>query len=93
MAVSVWEWCLDEYDFNFYKKSQNAKNPFAFGNIDRVINNFMKVKTSRVLRGGSWYTVDDFVRVAYRMIFSPDSRDSDIGFRCVVRFNKPSDNE
>jgi formylglycine-generating enzyme required for sulfatase activity len=40
-------------------------------------------KSSKVLRGGAWYYDWIYVRAAYRTHSTPDSRVSNMGFRCV----------
>lgn len=75
MAGNVEEWCLDFFDWYYYKHAprQNPVGP-ATG-------------SSRVLRGGfSGGNDPSFFRAAKRDLYN--SSDSSIGFRCVV--NTPS---
>ena len=53
MGGNVWEWCMDEYNSDYYAKSPR-ENPVAGGLISFVNDNFTTVKTTRVIRGGSW---------------------------------------
>ncbi len=82
MVGNVWEWCLDEYDSDFYARSPRA-NPFSGGTITEVISNFTNVTTSRVLRGGAWPNLAQSVRVAYRHGDSPTYSLNPNGFRCA----------
>ena len=82
MVGNVQEWCLDEYNEGFYKSSP-SRNPISGDSISYVINNFTNVKTSRVLRGGSWGNSPKFVRVANRNRYPPTGTDTSGGFRCV----------
>ncbi len=82
MVGNVWEWCLDEWDSDFYASSPRD-NPFSGGTITEVINNFTHVKNLRVLRGGSWYSNARGVRVASRGGDSPANPDLNDGFRCA----------
>ncbi|MBI1930692.1 formylglycine-generating enzyme family protein [Candidatus Poribacteria bacterium] len=79
MAGNVSEWCLDEYQEDFYGKSPQ-RNPMAGGKIADVINNFTTVKSVRVIRGGSW--MDSNMLVTSRRY--NDSNWPDFGFRCAV---------
>ena len=65
MAGNVLEWCLDMYNEDFYASSPR-RNPIAGASVLSVTTNFSKIRTARVLRGGSWSQLSQYVRVADR---------------------------
>lgn len=69
MSGNVFEWCSDWYSENYYDISQDTNPPDA------------DTETRRVLRGGSWLTIDNGCRVAYRFNGAPYKRYGYCGFR------------
>ena len=69
MSGNVNEWCQDWYDSGYYIKSpsSNPKGP--------------DTGSDHVLRGGSWFYVPIYARVAYRYGYAPVNRFGSIGFR------------
>jgi len=72
MAGNVEEWVHDWYGDDYYATSPGS-NPQGPDSGDE-----------KVLRGGSWTSVDDFLRSAYRDNNDPNYRSRNIGFRCAV---------
>ena len=87
MAGNVSEWCLDEYDWDFYDtfpRNWFARNPLSVANsLTRLIRKLVHIEGSRVLRGGSWADFARYVRVSNRDNSSPRTTFCDFGFRCV----------
>ena len=75
MAGNVLEWCLDAYQWDFYRNSPR-RNPVAEAEEEDS-------ETSRVLRGGSWIGISLSARVAARSDQDPRFTSGTIGFRCV----------
>ena len=86
MAGNVWEWCLDEYDADFYFVSRNSRNPISGARtIQWILDNFTSIptNTSRVLRGGGWSNSAQYLRVADRFRNTPSFTSAYFGFRCA----------
>ena len=83
MAGNVSEWCLDEYNKDFYASSPR-ENPLSGANtVEWVIKNFTGIKTDRVLRGGSWRDSPEDVQAANRNGNAPTGTGDLYGFRCA----------
>ena len=83
MTGNVWEWCLDAYDSHVYTSSPRRNPIVGAESISTIINNFTTIKSSRVLRGGSWFYSAPYLRVSYRDRDTPRITYTLFGFRCV----------
>ncbi len=76
MVGNVWEWCATRADPLPPYPYPVDKNEWA--------QDYLEGTNVRVLRGGSWYDLQDFARCAVRFRFFPNDRLSSFGFRVVV---------
>jgi formylglycine-generating enzyme required for sulfatase activity len=75
MQGNVWQWVEDAFSGDITPSDGTARSGDS--------------TSSSVLRGGSWYSIPDFLRSADRNGFRPDYRGNNIGFR-VARTLLPS---
>ena len=84
MVGNVWEWCLDEYD------DSTTHQLFAMTEVDinELTNDYLNVKSSRVVRGGSWASSERATQIAYCGWAAPNFTYYNYGFRCVKEIVK-----
>ena len=79
MNGNVWEWCADNYDYNYFKhetgnESNNPKGP--------------EKSSMKVIKGGAWNTEYNVIRNTMRLGINPNQMLCNVGFRCVKIGNK-----
>jgi formylglycine-generating enzyme required for sulfatase activity len=72
MAGNVWEWTSSRYQPYPYHPGDGREDPGAGGD------------GRRVLRGGAWVVLPEYLRSADRFKYSPRISSEYVGFRCVL---------
>jgi formylglycine-generating enzyme required for sulfatase activity len=80
MAGNVWDYLADEWG-PYGPKSQ--ENPVVGGDTFEKGDSFLRVKTRRVIRGGSFDGAPVNLWVEYRDSHPPENAKGFVGFRCV----------
>ena len=85
MGGNVQEWCLDEYNEDFYSVSPRENPLSGADTVDWVINNFTNFNPQNrvVLRGGGGHNDPINIWVADRDSWLPLLSSDSLGFRCV----------
>jgi formylglycine-generating enzyme required for sulfatase activity len=95
LAGNVWEYCLDEWQPDFYSRSPRL-NPLAGDFPSAGLHSldaadppaFRRLAAARrVIRGGSWGAAPANLRVAYRDSHPASGAGNHVGFRCVRAAN------
>ncbi|MEM9379763.1 MAG: formylglycine-generating enzyme family protein [Planctomycetota bacterium] len=75
MSGNVYEWCDDRFSVDYYLQCLS----------NGVVRNPVNTEGDRcVVRGGSFFSVVDGCRIAFRNGFAPDDIDGDVGFRLCL---------
>lgn len=84
MVGNVLEWCIDEYDRDYFD-DLSSDNPIGGQeSVEQIITQYIKIKSSRSIRGGSWVeSGQPRVWITYRRGNEPARTSHLIGFRCV----------
>ncbi len=81
---NVLEWCLDEYDNDYYNDPPKNNPLSGDRNIEDILENFRNISSSRSVRGGSWVeSGQPRIWITYRRGNDPASTSQLVGFRCV----------
>ena len=84
IAGNVWEWCLDEYQADFYANSPRRNPTAGADNIEEIVNDFENIVDFRVIRGGGWNSEPEWLRASNRHGTSPAYGGiGALGFRCA----------
>jgi sulfatase modifying factor 1 len=81
LAGNVWEFTLDGWSSDFYSKSPFSNPVNGQKYYDGV--SFFKIKSRRVIRGGSWGGAEINLRTSFRDSHPPEGSGNHVGFRCV----------